>query len=24
VTEPDPAWERHLVAVLRNGHIEVQ
>ena len=23
VTEPDPAWERHLVAVLRNGHIEV-
>ena len=24
VTEPDPAWERHLVAHLRNGHIEVQ
>ncbi len=24
VAEPDPAWERHLVATLRNGHIEVQ
>jgi L-aspartate oxidase len=24
VTEPDPAWERHLVATLHDGHIEVR
>jgi L-aspartate oxidase len=24
VTEPDPAWQRHLVATLSNGHMEVR